>query len=452
MTPKAMFKAIKFQWQDILLLLAISCFTVVCIGGISYMGGESFDVSIGLAVVLTIIFVELIFFYVLVECKRGHKPNIWVSIIFLILLGVSIATIVMQKDTLNVTIEETSYEITLTKEKIIYFVCYVSMLLALVWVAFAIFPRRFNHIAFVSFVNYGIMTMCLGAIIYSAATEYMNFGPLFKAMFEGDINASFSLAPKSFAMNKNGFAIILLLGMMSAITNHAICKKWPLWIVVFVYYFAMILTLCRTAIFLGAVAILIYFIYRIIVTFKKHKIRNAIFLVLFAELALAVSLMIVASVKSEGELCKPIYLWVRLYKNNETFKSRITIWNHVFEIMKVDLWKSIILGRGFGTLNAYLAGTYPPTSMAYSIHNGYVALFGQGGVFYSVAFIGLFIASIVLIIVDFKKNVHVTFGLLLSLLVFLAYSVMESLYFLALLVMLFIIVAHKHYKKEAISA
>ena len=208
----------------------------------------------------------------------------------------------------------------------------------------------------------------------------------------------------------------------------------------------MLFSYCRTSIAITSVILFLYVTYRLIITFKRHKIRNIIAGSIFYLSILTLIAFNIASYATRGSFAPMMYKHIEWFFNTRTLDKRKYIWGNIQLELKGG-W--LILGRGFGTHNYML---YPMNLLnndnVCPSHSTYYAILGAGGLISLFAFFGLIAYYIVIFIKCFKVSKTMPIGLSFGILGFLAYSFTEGVNYLIVASTFPLILYYNIYRKN----
>ncbi|MFA5687369.1 MAG: O-antigen ligase family protein [Bacilli bacterium] len=376
----------------------------------------------------------LVGYYFYNEYKYNeYKPNIWL-IIILFILGISgVIALVLTPNIQNFsTIEKISgVETTIVREFIVtnqdklhsFLFLFVALIAA--YFLIAIFPRLISFKRYLLFLLYAVVLVSLVSIF---ASYFLDKDAYIHLYNNGLVGYEY---PMSFLFNRNMYALMLMLGTFALYYIISLSPKWYNHILLLFIVINMLFTFSKAAIGIALITYIANFIYRMTVTFKKHKIRNFIYLFLIIAVVSYLFLLIPfpglenLSFLSESRRFVNDY-FIKL--GPRTFSSRSTIWNKTSEIMFGNYF---FFGRGprifNDTLALYMYDITNPTPLltAFS-HNGFLEIFGQFGVIGLVIYLLGLIALIGVIIYVAIKNIKIGFPSILVLVAFLIYTLVET--------------------------
>lgn len=247
-----------------------------------------------------------------------------------------------------------------THKRIEYFfatiMVFVSIYLFITVIPQMIKDRNYYNLFFV-------IAICVGVL-----------GIAYSYIFEGDIYMKLFTdphpyeVPKGFTGNRNTYAFILVVAMISE--GYLIIKNnWVLhWVLLFFFFFNTMFTLSKTAIIMAFAFFSVFVIWRTLLIVNKHPIRALIFFSLM--LAGAGAVLIVAFTPfEEGSFMNHPHTFLNYLigdlpsLNGVSFDSRINCFNQANEALNAGGITSIF---GFGYMNWQ--------SALYTHFGGYVAM------------------------------------------------------------------------------
>ncbi len=316
-----------------------------------------------------------------------------------------------------------------------------------------LFPQKLNNKGKLLTMFYIVTFVCTILILYSFIFEFNHYIDFFKFAFKGDPQGMFLSSPKSVFPNKNSFAFILFLNIVSLLLiNHYTRRKW-VYIFVAVSYFLILLTICKSIIILSFVLIFLYVIYRLVVTFKENKNRNITLISIIGGSILLIMICLFA--------ITPLRNWI--YSNlinvgDRTIEVREYIWSNARIILNGSGW---FTGKGYGTFNA-LISVYNHSDpgggegFTTNAHNGYLEMLGEGGILYLLLAVIGQAYLIYQCVKNFKKDRDLSLFTLLLMTLLLIYMIFEvmvptfttTLEYLAMNALLFVPVLAMKYEKQ----
>ena len=461
-------KNIKLTKSDIFLVIGFLFF--IPFAGFSWKFMVTFDPSTIFFNNQMIIFFFTISFiflclYIYQEFKKGNiKNNIffWLFLLFAVLSVVtvlvqpehSVATVICKK--VNHITEQyypgtkvgdavTVYQNITATHKL--FFSMASLLITMVlYIVLGVFPKRHKDFSFFLFVCYIVAAFMLVITIYSYITEGPQYPPFFKAIIEGDAQYVAGHNIYSFLVHRVPYGACLMMGLMFILLAHHVThqKRW-LFIGLYVYLNLMI-TWCKTSMLISSVILVIYVVFLLVSTFKRHKVKNIVYACIFGTLLLVTVVSITVSILTKGKFIFQIYNLTKTFDDFHTIKARTYIWENIRNQLHGG-W--FIIGRGFGTHNLMLY----PMNLANGdnvcpSHSSYYAILGAGGIISLLGFAVLFGYYVFVFIKCFKVDKAKTIGLALPVLAYFVYSFTEGTHHLWMSFMFPLILYYNILKKE----
>ena len=199
------------------------------------------------------------------------------------------------------------------------------------------------------------------------------------------------------------------------------------------FYINMIFSYCKSSLLISILAVFIYIIFRLVVTYKEYKKRNIIIGSVLAFIVLVGGVLVIISVATKGSFIPILNKIVSSLFEQRTIKTRTYIWDNIINSLNQGYWA---LGRGFGIHNYVL---YPMNLVngddVCPSHSTYFAIMGAGGVISLIGYIILNIYYIYVFIRCFKIKKVTSIGLVFPYLAFTSYSFTEGVNYLILVFM-----------------
>lgn len=371
------------------------------------------------------------FFYI--EHKQNGLRAQWFFIALLIVVVIgAIIGIFLTPETQTYQVTEIVDEVetivtkqfTLTLEEKINSALFAVIAGIGVYLQLFILPRLISFKKYVLFLMYVLVVVALITAILSYVIDYSSYEHLYQHGLTGYIY------PQSFLFNRNMYALMLLLGMLALYNIISIKPKWYNYVFLIFLFINIFFTFSKAATGIALITFFIHFVYRMIATFKVHKIRNIIFLSLCGILVICGVLLIPF----------PFFMNVRLFNEARRFileyyvqlgigsyDTRNDIWDSVIKLADgVHLW----FGRGqiiFNkTLTFYTGQVSEARRTEIFSHNGFLEILGQWGLIglipYCLGVLTILGVNIYVAIKDYKTGIPalIIFG------AFLAYTMVET--------------------------
>lgn len=311
-------------------------------------------------------------------------------------------------------------------------ICRFFIVLSIAYSSFILLPQLLDSKNKIVVITALISIVCFALVIQSLIFEFNNYVVFVKSLLADDLDAMYLASPKSLFPNKNCFAFVLFLGIISILLMHHYKRYLANYIMLPIIFIFILFTNCKTIIILSVAIIAFYVIYRLIVTFKEHKKRNIITISILGSIALTIVVTVFAFTPLR-ELLFTLFFNI----GGRTIEVRNYVWSNVSIVLGI---LGLFLGRGFGTFDSLLqVYNYadPGGGEAYvdNAHNGYLELIGQGGIFFLILAIAFEIYFIYKCIRQIKKNQELallSLALLIALHVYMFFEAMTPVFSYAL--------------------
>ena len=396
--------------------------------------------------------------YIFLEYKRGNLPNRIVSIIFIFLafwgvIGVlaqpSFSSIDMIKSANNPgDIFNIDFHISATHY--VFFTFDIVAILILIYIGLFILPKRFTNITFIKYLGYAVIGLSIIVVLYSYIAEHANYIPFIKALLagnttDGEPGSVYDYAVKSFIIHRNAFGMMMMIGIVFCFINHTIEKKWWYFLIAGYLLISEVFSFCKTSIVISLLIFVIYVFYRLIYTYKEHRKRNKIILIVLLSIAAIVLGLTFISYVSKGKVFGKVYGLISSILGGNTINTRFFIWTNAYQLINQSPLY-YFTGRGFGLINEMILPmniANGDTPMAFPTHSSWVNLFAEGGIFYLLAYLLLLGYYVYISVKCFKKDPALTVALALGTLSFFVYSFIETIHYLVY-VFMFPVFIHYH--------
>lgn len=378
--------------------------------------------------------ISILGYYFYCEYKyNGIKPK-WLIATILLLIVISAAigifltpevqyfeTIIIIDEAETLVVRE--YSITLIGK--IKSLLYVIIAAVGVYIQLVILPRLVSFKKYILFLTYIIVVVALISAIISYFLDFDSYVHLYN---HGLVGYAY---PQSFVFNRNMYALMLLLGMLALYVIISYLPKWYNYVFLIFLFVNIFFTFSKAALGVALITFVFHFIYRMIATFKKNKIRNIIYLVLVGILGICGILLIPFPFFMDIQLFNEARRFILEYYFElgvGSYQSRASIWNSVVELSTgIHLW----FGRGLHlfnqTLGFYHSGVESSGGVTnYFSHNGFLEILGQWGLVglipYCLGILAIFVIDIYIAIKDYKVGIPalIIFG------AFLGYTMVET--------------------------
>ena len=292
-----------------------------------------------------------------------------------------------------------------------------------VYIQVIILPRMVSFKRYIIFLLYILVAVSVITGIFSYILDFNSYVHLYNHGLRG------YEYPQSYLFNRNMYALALMLGMFALYYIISVLPKWYNHVILVFLLVSIMFTFSKAATGIAIITFIVHFIYRLIATFKKHKKRNIIYLVIMGIVAIFGILLIPF----------PGFMDFRIFNESRRFileyyielgigsyDGRVEIWDGAINLAKgINLW----FGRGLGIFNKTLyfyTGEIIKRKPALFSHNGFIEILGQWGLVglipYCLGILAIFILDIYIAI----KNYKIGIPALIVFASFLAYTMVET--------------------------
>ncbi len=300
---------------------------------------------------------------------------------------------------------------------------FVIIAAAGVYIQVIILPKIASFKRYVLYLMYVIVMV---SVISAIVSYFMDYEAYVHLYYHGLVGYNF---PQSFVFNRNMYALMLLLGMLALYVIISYLPKWYNYFFLIFIFVNIFFTFSKAAFGIAVITFVVHFIYRMITTFKRNKIRNIIYLALVGILGICGILLIPFPFFMEIQLFNEARRFILEYYINlgiGSYDGRTKIWDSVLALSNGSyLW----LGRGlilFGkNLYFYNEQVNVIGGTAFS-HNGFLEILGQWGLVglipYCLGVLGIFVIDIYVAVKNYKVGIPalIIFG------AFLGYTMVET--------------------------
>lgn len=455
----------KLKLKDYLLLLGAIIFAVI-IGlrqGVIHHYTESFF-PLWIFIPLAIVMIGCFGYYIYVEVFRSKgKVNLIIPSIFCALMFLNIITILSQPSSSDIlTIVRLPYKgfevgdivsanLVITGQQKVYFIFEIAALMLAVYIALFVAPKRYkDHKPIILYIN--VFTVVLiSMIIYSFIAESSHYANFFKYFFGGDHSLKLyeDCTVHSYVFHRNGYAMVLFVGMMMLMVNNHLSKRLFNYIMIGVYYICMLFTISKTSLILATIALIVYFIYQMVITFKQHRKRNIIASSVVGTILLALIIVIGVPIISKGKVIPSIYeLYETIFRGGATLTSRGYIWDNINQLLQNGWW---LIGRGHGVINLFILPMNAAThneGTVFQTSSSIYELIGEGGILYLFGFIAILGYAGILIYKTYKIDKRLTFIATLGIVLFLIYCLFDTIHYIIYLFIFILATTYQIGKKK----
>ena len=427
-----------FRLSDLFLVLGFVPMAVFLIFGPEFMQYHDPDMVALPLYWIVPLFIVLVFswgIYIYLELDRGNVVNKYALWVFLILMLVGVFSILSQNqdfsiNTYDINGNPVTVGTTISDTHLLFFTFDIIGILMFVYIGVFIFPKRFSSVWPIKIFGYLIFFLCFTLTIHSYCIETDKYYPFLKALAECDEAGLNANQVKSIIVNPNSMGMVLLVGTVFCYINHSLSKhRWFYWLMAIYFYFSMLFTYCRTAIVIAPTLFFIYVYYVLIHTFKEHDELNSVLLVIITLILIGSTTVVLISILSEGQYIDYFYRLYKIFMNEGSMESRIRIWNNTYQLIAQTMPMSLIVGRGFGTVNMELLSINNFKMHLYPTHNGYLNLLAEGGFIYLFSYLLLMGYVIWTLVKNYKNNPKAVAALTLGLASFAVYSLDETIHY-----------------------
>ena len=404
------------NYKDILSAL----FFFVCIGTsvFLYSGGmanfaSSTDLPFGLFIILAVFEIIMLVTFIYIEKKFFGMPiNIPIIIVLSILFVTNILVISTTplENTISYTVGEEHLVTLITidnLDKIIYIFEFALFLLSnYIMIVYPLY--RFKSKVHFMWIAIIVIVFAFICVIYSYATEWETY----KLYFDNIATTLKSYNPHSLTFNSNDYAAILLGAIYCCFACNMITKKRIFWIIAIFFGLNIPFPMSRICLILTVAIFLLFFGYKMFMSWKGHEVRNANIIFLVALIIIVLVLIGVYVPNARNYLENVVFVKIG------DFTGRKQLWAFTIEITKG--WH-IAFGNGHGYFNTVFA----TIKTVKSPHNLYLQAYGAGGIVLLVFLFALLCFVIYKIARLYKTNQGSFFASLLGMLLFLSYFVFE---------------------------
>lgn len=300
---------------------------------------------------------------------------------------------------------------------------FVIIAAAGVYIQVIILPKMASFKRYALFLMYVIVAV---SVISAIVSYFMDFESYVHLYYHGLVGYRF---PQSFVFNRNMYALMLLLGMLALYVIISYNPKWYNYVFLIFIFINIFFTFSKAAFGIAFITFIVHFVFRMIATFKKNKIRNIIYLVLIGFVGIFGILLIPFPFFMEVKLFNEARRFILEYYIElgiGSYDARNEIWRNVLTLSN---GKYLLFGRGlilFGkTLYFYNMQVSDVGETAFS-HNGFLEILGQWGLVglipYCLGVLAIFIIDIYVAVKNYKVGIPalIIFG------AFLGYTMVET--------------------------
>ena len=466
---KTFIKSLELTWNDLFLAVGF-LFSVIfyAYAWISMVTANPDDLFLKPWMIISCFSITAICWgiYFYLEIKAGRIKNsfsTWAYVFFLIL---SVVTVVIQPRsfsneavlrTINGGNEDLYGNLpigsvipvsgTISDTHVLLFAMGNAVITTIFYFMYFTISKRIRNIKFIVFIATVTFAFLICVVLYSYIFEWDHYIPFVKSLLGGDIEGVYEHSVCSFMAQRVPYGVCMMLGLVFALTVHAIIEKWQMYLLVAFFYFNMIFSYCKTSLIISAILVVLYVTFRLYKTYKDHPKRNKILIITFGSIIGLAVILTGLSYVTDGKFIPQLNQLVKSVTESGTIDSRSYIWDNTFYLLRDGWW---IIGRGFGTYNMML---YPMNLVngdnVCPSHSTYNAVLGAGGIFSLIGFLALIGYWVYLTIMCFKKDQMKTISMSFGAIGFIMYSFTEGVnYLVTLFLFPMFVLYHQLYKQE----
>lgn len=365
---------------------------------------RAFNTNEVIALFTGLIVITIVFFFI--EKKyNNYKFDIPLTIILSLMFLCSLISILLAPETREFLVygkgifigyikEETWYEgvFKLTTDDRLFSILFAFLNYLSIYFLLAVFPRKIRFIKIIDIIFYVSAAFTLVMLTYSYITEWSKYVEFVTTFF--DKGMPYGNMVQSFLRHRNNFGFMLYyMIFMCYFVHHNHPKWWWLYLISPLLLLAMIPSLSKTNVGAGFFLVVAYPIGRFFLTYKHHKKRNILALIITLSSSLAV-LGILGIIFFINDHLREVTInslkWVFVSEEGmhaTTLQTRTWLWANTFDILNHSSW---IFGAGFGIFEKFLI-TYNVADLSlhnkevtHLAHNYFIQALGYGGVIYLV--------------------------------------------------------------------
>ena len=294
--------------------------------------------------------------------------------------------------------------------KIMYILCFLLLLLN-IYISINYLIQRVNFNKQFIWISWIVIIVGLFMIVYSYITEMETY----KMFFENITKIIKWFNPTSLTANPNSYASILLGAEFCSFGLYFNRKKNIYWIIGLFFCINMIFPMSRICLLLSFGLVLLFIIYKLIVTWKKHTFRNLnfVFLLILPFCIFVPMCITIPELRN--------YVVQILFTDNSAFNSRIPLWN-----LTISMTHNFhhYIGNGHGYYNTVL--TTILNGEPKMPHNLYIQTYGALGFLGLTLFATLICFIIYEIVRLYKNNRDASLISVIGLIIVLTYYLVEG--------------------------
>ncbi|HAS56718.1 MAG TPA: hypothetical protein DCR94_05760 [Firmicutes bacterium] len=296
------------------------------------------------------------------------------------------------------------------------------------YMIFAVYPKLIKSSSSFSFIFFGIVFVAIFSIAWSFVFEWDVYVKYFN---KEDLLTSSDFVG-SFYNNRNTFGAMLLLGICSC--GFLQCRRHCFihYFIMLIFYVELYFVVSKTSIVLSSIFLLIFLLYRFILTIKRRPIKTIICSILVIGLPTLLVCFGAFNVFGDNSIFSKLYDNFILsfdFANVPSLESRTLIWKALLSFLLAEPSR-IIFGIGEYTPNLLLANAFSPLQSGYFYaHNGLLQLFASGGIIRLLCVAFFYFAFLFKAIKNMCNKKSISFLFILIFVVFSLHGLTESTYF-----------------------
>lgn len=469
---KNFIKSLELRLSDLLLLLGLAVLAFFLYFGQEFMQHPNpNDVPFPLwaAIICFVAMIGLFGSYLYIELYiRKEKFNPYIAISFAALALLNIVAILAQpassSEVVTIRYNADFPELVGTQETVLLsvspmhkfiFIAELTGAATFIYIAFFVFSKRITGIKFIEYLGF-LFFIFLGVMfLFSYITEYNCYLMTLKWLLRIDKDITMDelsgmYAVKSFILHKNAFGMMCMIGIIFTFINQSIKPRIWLYPLAVFFFINMVFSYCKTGILITLLVSFIYFIYRLIVTYKDHPKRNKITLIVTGSIILIALVVVGVPYLTKGKVLGKIYELIKsVTGEGMTMTTRTYIWDNCWQLLRNGWW---LIGRGFGSICLQLMPLNIVThnDHVFPTHSSLLNMIGSGGILLLLGYLVFLGYSGYVVIKSYKKSPEFVFAVGIGVLCFLLYSIIETIHYLMLVFLFPIFVIYFQKEKEVV--
>ena len=396
---------------------------------------EGFDLTS--LIFLTSIFFVIVLVYFISEHRKNRLKIHWIwLLIFGAVLGINLFLVWRQPETTTLSNLDTG----ITADMVVTFKDKMTITLQLV-VTFVvmyiiIYPyKRTNITLMVKRWIYWIVVLV--TIVFIGLSVYLDFDS-YKQIFMLE-NATASV--KSLYPNPNFYGFMIMIAVLALTVLQIDKPRWYITVLMLVLTFAGLFSKCLATVLITLSVLVIYFLYNIFASIKKHTVRSLFFLigmiVLIGGTFLAFAVMYRFNLPYIVKLVDYIVAIIKLEEPNiGTLTNRTILWKSAMNVITRD-YISLWLGSGYKIGSRLFHFQYfvdsNPSITDYDVmtaHSTFYECMLRGGIVGTIIYYGINLYFVInAIYLFFKKKRRFAFLFALCFVAITLHGIVESTFF-----------------------